>query len=118
MLAYTLPDSYNLRVPFGNVPESVSHIEKLYPRIANELCGMWKSSQIDNYIDSLLLDDRGDRMGFPLDVLDDLMFLAGVRWYLLHLCGTVINSTSSEVFSFTGNALDRGNSDPRTWVLV
>ncbi len=111
---YTLPGYNNSRTSRTNAPEPTSELEKRFPRIANELCGLWKSGEIDHYIDGLLLDDRGDRMGFPIEVLDDLMFLAGIRWHLAHLCGTVIDTTVPELFSFTNSSA----SDPRTWVLL
>ena len=93
-------------------------IEKRFPRLAGELCQHWKSASIDQYIDSLLLDDRGDRMGFPIDVLDELMFLAGVRWHHTHLCGTVIEASSAELLSFSDSQSPQQFKDPRTWVLI
>ena len=114
MLAYTSPSINSSRTLRGNSLEPISELEKRFPRIANDLCSLWKGSGIDHYIDGLLLDDRGDRMGFPIEVLDDLMFLAGIRWHLAHLCGTVIETTIPDMFSFTNST----PSDPRTWVLL
>lgn len=117
MLAYSVPVHPVARtVPNGW--NSVCAIEKRFPRIARELCNRWQSDEIDDYIDSLLLDDRGDRMGFPIDVLDELMFLAGIRWHVLHLCGTVIQTTTAEHFDFTGNTRQENYVDPKTWVLI
>ncbi|HNQ04710.1 MAG TPA: hypothetical protein PKH69_08865 [Thiobacillaceae bacterium] len=61
-----------------------SAIETRFPHIARELCALWKTGQIDLYLDDLLLDSRGGRQGFPADVLDELMSLSGMRWHLYH----------------------------------
>ena len=98
--------------------DDISAIEKRFSRIANELTSLWATKDIDRYIDSLLLDDRGDRIGFPIDVLDELMFLAGIRWHLNHLCGTIIESTSPEEFNYSGNRADLCGTNSGTWVLL
>ncbi len=59
-----------------------SALERRFMRIAIELIKRWKGPDIDAYLDSLLIDTRGNRMGFPEDVLEEIMFLAGVRWHL------------------------------------
>lgn len=117
MLTYSAPSQTVTRNQ-GNAWPSVSAIEKSFPRISQEVCNLWQASEIDRYIDGLLLDDRGDRMGFPIEVLDKLMFLAGVRWHLIHLCGTVIQTTTAEPFDFTGNMHDKNVADSKTWVLI
>jgi len=98
--------------------DEVSAIEKRFPRIAKELCALWGTQGIDNYIDNLLLDERGDRMGFPIDVLEELMFLAGILWHLSHLCGTLIESTSPEEFNYSGNRAELCGTPSHTWVLL
>lgn len=114
--AFSLPTSQ--RHGKKNLWDEISAIEKRFPRIANEMCSHWGTQEIDNYIDSMLLDDRGDRMGFPIDVLDELMFLAGIRWHLNHLCGTVIESTSPEAFNYSGHRTELCSENPGTWVLL
>ncbi len=98
--------------------DDVSAIETRFARIANELTSLWASKDIDRYIDSLLLDDRGDRIGFPIDVLDELMFLAGIRWHLNHLCGTLIENTHPEEFNYSGNRAELCGANAGSWVLV
>ena len=47
-----------------------------YPRIANLIAAVWADRVwLRNYMDSLLTDTRGDRQGFPPDVLKDLLAL-------------------------------------------
>lgn len=98
--------------------DDIAAIERRFPRIANELCKLWSGKDIDTYVDSLLIDDRGDRLGFPIDVLEELMFLAGIRWHLSHLCGTVIDTTGPEEFNFSGNRTELCSSNPGSWVLL
>jgi hypothetical protein len=98
--------------------DEISALEKRFPRIAREISLLWSGNEIVDYIDSLLLDNRGERMGFPIEVLDELMFLAGIRWHVNHLCGTVIESTLPEEFNFTGHNVENGGAPSGTWILL
>lgn len=51
-------------------------IEQQYPRIAAEIRDRWGTEQFDLYLDSLLIDDRGNRSGFPPDVAEALLTLS------------------------------------------
>lgn len=70
----------------GMVPTHacVSALETLYPRICAGLVQMWFRDGIDAYLDGLILDDRFDRQGFPIEVIDELLFLSELRWTLSH----------------------------------
>jgi hypothetical protein len=47
-----------------------------YPRICNHLALLWADEQlVDNYFDSLLVDNRGSRTGFPPEVAAELITL-------------------------------------------
>ena len=47
-----------------------------FPRIANLLAAMWPDpNSLRRYIDDLLVDKRGNRQGFPVDVLKELFEL-------------------------------------------
>jgi hypothetical protein len=47
-----------------------------YPRIANKLCFLWRRvARCEEYLDELLVDRRGGRAGFPLDVATELTAL-------------------------------------------
>lgn len=51
-------------------------LAKHYPRIINTLAEVWeKSDEGRAYLDGLLLDERGDRMGFSMTVLRELIAL-------------------------------------------
>lgn len=95
----------------------VSALERHFPRIARELAARWKGVEIDAYLDSLLIDMRGNRMGFPSDVLEEIMFLAGVRWYLSrHATANTLESPKDE-FSFCTDEFRRCGTTG-SWVLV
>lgn len=61
-----------------------SAIELFFPRIARELTQHWFRAGIDDLLGHLIVDDRSGRRGFPLEVIDELMFLADIRWHLTH----------------------------------
>ena len=47
-----------------------------FPRIANLMAAMWPDpNSFRRYIDDLLVDKRGNRQGFPVDVLRELFEL-------------------------------------------
>jgi hypothetical protein len=47
-----------------------------FPRICNLLAVLWQDpSSLRRYLDDLLVDKRGNRQGFPLDVLRELFAL-------------------------------------------
>lgn len=77
-----------------------SAIEGRFARIARELTARWNRSDIDDYLDSLLIDTRGNRMGFPPEVLEEIMFLAGVRWFMEKSQVPETQESPQTVFSF------------------
>ena len=49
-----------------------------FPRIANLLAAMWPDpNSFRRYIDDLLVDKRGSRQGFPVEILRELFALRG-----------------------------------------
>jgi hypothetical protein len=99
------------------VPGPRSALETRFPRIARELAARWRSPGIDFYIDSLLIDTRGDRMGFPADVLEEIMFLAGVRWYLSRSETPQTMESPRDEFSFCMDGFRRCGG-ATSWVLT
>ena len=99
------------------VAEPRSAIETRYPRIARELAERWMTDDIDAYLDNLLIDTRGNRMGFPADVLDEIMFLAGVRWYLGKKETPKTLESPRDEFSFCTDGFRRCGTTG-TWVLT
>ena len=77
----TEPNSGLLKPTFSwasTLPVEVQPRALLYkfPRIANLLAAMWPDpNSFRRYIDDLLVDKRGNRQGFPVDVLRELFEL-------------------------------------------
>lgn len=64
----------------GATSPQFSHLEQKFPRIAMKLVEVWQSDACRDYLHSLLMDDRGDRQGFPADVMDELLMLDSIHW--------------------------------------
>lgn len=50
-------------------------VARLFPRIAAAIELMWGNRELDGYLHRLIMADRGDRAGFPMDVLAALLKL-------------------------------------------
>ena len=49
-----------------------------YPRIANNIANLWRRvARCEEYLDTLVVDRRGNRAGFPPDVAQELTNLRG-----------------------------------------
>jgi len=100
--------------------DDLSALERRFSRIAQELATRWKRGDIDTYLNSLLLDDRGNRQGFPSDVLEELMFLSNLRWQLENPSFSSADEGLVEKFSFgpTSNLDSRYCLPTSAWVLA
>jgi hypothetical protein len=53
-----------------------SELAAIFPRIVNQMARLWRRPrEMDKYFDGLLVDTRGNRHGFPLKVLMELITL-------------------------------------------
>lgn len=108
-------------VPRETRPETLvmpeSAIERRFLRIANELCKRWNGNEIDSYLDSLLIDTRGNRMGFPEEVLEEIMFLAGIRWHMAQDIEQETLESPVDEFSFCTDEFRRCGTTG-SWVLI
>lgn len=50
-------------------------LERQFQRIANKIAETWPNSECAHYVDSLLVDTRGGRQGFPAEVMSELFLL-------------------------------------------
>jgi hypothetical protein len=51
---------------------------RLFPRIANRIADLWRRvAHCEDYLDTLIVDGRGNRAGFPPDVAQELTNLRG-----------------------------------------
>ncbi len=46
-----------------------------YPRIASRIQQLWGTPECEGYITNLVVDTRGDRKGFPPQVMEELLYL-------------------------------------------
>lgn len=61
---------------FKNLPDRYPHhLERDYIRILNRLMQLWDTPEFDSLMHELMLEDRSDRKGFPVEVINELMFL-------------------------------------------
>ncbi len=51
-------------------------LETNFPRIVESIVLMWGHRELDIYLTRLAVDERGDRQGFPPEIISDLMFLS------------------------------------------
>jgi hypothetical protein len=51
-------------------------LEQEFARIAEQIILMWGHPELDTFLARLCIEDRGNRKGFPMPVMEDLMFLA------------------------------------------
>ena len=53
-------------------------LARKFPRIANSIAELWRRvARCEEYLDTLVVDLRGDRTGFPLEVAQELAALRG-----------------------------------------
>lgn len=73
-----------------------------FPRIANILAAAWANPiQFDKALREFMMDSRGQRQGFPLDVLNDL---ANLRAYFDQLHKPAVNTN---IWNTSGRRGDR-----------
>lgn len=58
------------------ISEASELLKEKYPRIYERIEATWGSTELDSYFDRLIIDDRGNRNGFPKEVLNALLLLA------------------------------------------
>lgn len=59
--------------------EHLSEIERRFPHVAESVVQRWGKPEALRYLDSLMMDSRGGRQGFPFEVLQELMLLRDVH---------------------------------------
>ena len=64
-----------LATPAPTASDPRCALERLFPRIADKIAETWPRADCARYIDSLLVDTRGGRQGFPPEVVSELFLL-------------------------------------------
>jgi hypothetical protein len=58
-----------------NVQPDISLVLEHYPKIGTRISLLWGSAELHKYLNDLILDDRGDREGFPPRIAAAIMRL-------------------------------------------
>lgn len=61
-----------ITMPSG-LPPHLSIVWEQFPRIGEKISLMWGYVELQNYLSTIILDERGGRQGFPKPVLAALM---------------------------------------------
>lgn len=59
----------------NGLPEAVRPVAlaRAFPRIANSIAELWhRVARCESYLDGLVVDERGDRTGFPQEIAQEL----------------------------------------------
>jgi hypothetical protein len=83
-----------------NTASTASSLEALFPRIAAALCDAWNTPEIEQHLQALLIDNRSTRLGFPAEVIEELMSLDGLLWELSDKRKRFLNTPDDADFSF------------------
>ena len=67
------------RILRGREDQYPHRLEQHYPRILDKIAPLWGEPELDTYFESLLIDQRGNRQGFPREVMTEIL-----RLNLLH----------------------------------
>ena len=62
-------------------------LETKFPRIFNKIVSMWGNTELDSFMEGLMVDDRGGRKGFPMDVMNDILLLSRLHEQVRALAG-------------------------------
>lgn len=73
------------------VSDAADLIKYQFPRIYERIDACWCSNELDSYFDKLIVDERGNRNGFPKDILEALLILARTNLNELHKDGQSID---------------------------
>jgi hypothetical protein len=55
------------------IAQDTALVREQYPRIGEKILQLWGSTELNEYLDSVLFDERGSRHGFPLTIVSALM---------------------------------------------
>lgn len=64
-----------IRILGGTTVNYPYALESRYPRILQTIMSLWDEDEVDQYFMELMVNERGDRSGFPPDVAADIMHL-------------------------------------------
>lgn len=53
-------------------------IEDLHPKITKRVVDTWRTGELRQYLSKLIVDERGDRAGFSMNVMSELLLLSSI----------------------------------------
>lgn len=56
-----------------------TELEALFPRILNEIVALWGKSELDVYLNGLMVTERTGRRGFPAVVASEILRLSTIH---------------------------------------
>ena len=71
-------------------------LEGKFSRIFNKILNMWGNPELDVYFEGLMVDKRGGRKGFPMDVMNDILLMSRLHQQVLAQVGTKGRPFSNE----------------------
>lgn len=77
----------------------LTELEKKFPRIIERIVELWNKDELDKYLNELMIDDRGNRHGFPEEAASDILFLRTLHDY--HMRG--VNEAKPSAHSVWSN---------------
>lgn len=63
----------------GNEDKYPKNLEEKFGRILEKITKLWGTEELEKYISELMIDDKGDRQGFPPEVVSELFALSMVH---------------------------------------
>lgn len=54
-------------------------LETQFPRILDAIQALWGYPELNTYFNKLIIDDRGDRTGFPAEAWDEIFLLMHIH---------------------------------------
>ena len=76
-----------------NEQPTLSELEIKFPRIVERIVELWNKDDLDKYLNELMIDDRGNRHGFPEETASELLFLRTLHDY--HMRGITAGKPDS-----------------------
>jgi hypothetical protein len=59
--------------------DHLSELEKAFPHVVERVVKTWGKQECLEYIESLMVDQRGTRLGFPFPAIDEILLLREVH---------------------------------------
>jgi len=62
-------------------------LESKFSRVFNKIIGMWGNPELETFFEGLMVDKRGGRKGFPMEVMNDILLLSRLHTQVLAKMG-------------------------------